>query len=201
METNENILSLQSILSCDNLSVGVTDELNLMLRREKEKKVKKLHKYSISGPHKSGNRTLYKTRAPWLPSKTLNRNNYNDLIDALYDHYKQSFHLDPSVQQIFEQMIDEYEKDGILTNLTLAHYKADWNKHMVESGCEWLDKPIKDVLPGQIYDYYRHLTAGGKMKRSTFNNLKSVVNAVFNYAYNHNIPCTKASLVDTRRKR
>ncbi|MCR4656711.1 MAG: site-specific integrase [Lachnospiraceae bacterium] len=39
------------------------------------------------------------------------------------------------------------------------------------------------------------------MKRATFNNLKTVVNAVFDYAITRNITCTKASLVNTRRLR
>lgn len=39
------------------------------------------------------------------------------------------------------------------------------------------------------------------MKRSTFNNLKTVVNAVFDYAINRNVTCTKASLVNTKRLR
>ncbi len=57
------------------------------------------------------------------------------------------------------------------------------------------------MLPGQIFQHYQAITANCSMKRSIFNNLKTVVNAVFDYGINHNVGCTKASLVDTHRLR
>ncbi len=195
----DHIDSLHSLLSCGNLSSDTADELQNMLRKEKERKVKEKHTYSISGPHKSGNRMLYKTRAPWLPSKILNRQSYNDLIDALYEHYYGNPFDDYTVRQMYDAMISDYENNHIVSNLTLVHYKADWDKYITKKGCIWLDMPIKKVLPEQIINHYRLLTADCTMKRSTFNNVKTVVNAVFDYAINKNATCTKASLVSTKR--
>ena len=96
-------------------------------------------------------------------------------------------------------MIKYYDDNHIVSNLTLTHYKADWKKYIVDKHCEWLNKPIKTVLPDQIYEHYRFLTADRTMKRSTFRNLKTVVNAVFDFAINRNVACTKASLVSTKR--
>lgn len=121
------------------------------------------------------------------------------MIDALYNHYFSNPLDDASVQEVYDMMIEGYEKDRLLSNLTLAHYKSDWKKYMIEAGCEWLNKPISKILPEQVYNHYRLITADHKMKRSTFNNLKSVVNAVFDYAIIHNIPCIKTRDISTRR--
>lgn len=197
-----DINALQSLLFCDNLSSDTVGELSSMVRKEKERKVLLKHNYKISGPFKSGNRTIYTTRAPWISSnKKLSRTEYDDLIDALYDHYYTNPFDDCTVQEMYEQMIKYYEDNQLVSYLTLIHYKSDWNKYMVKRECEWLNKPIKDILPGQIFEHYRVLTANCAMKRSAFNNLKTVVNAVFDFAINRNINCTKASLVDTRRLR
>jgi len=106
-----------------------------------------------------------------------------------------------TVQEVFERMTAEYEDTHVLANLTLVHYKADWKKYIIGKGCKWLNAPIKNVKPSQIFDHYRTITADCVMKRSTFNNLKSIVNAVFDYAIIHDIPCVKASTVDTKRLR
>lgn len=194
-----DIATLQSILSCGNLSLDTTGELSSMLRKEKEKKVLEKHKFKISGPFRTGNKTYYTTRAPWTTSKKIGRLTYNDIIEALYEHYYSDSISDLTVQEVFELMIKEYEESHFLSHLTLIHYKSDWNKYIVGRKCKWLNVPIKDVLTGQIYEHYQLLTVDGSIKRSTFNNVKSVVNAVFNYAINNNIQCVKASYIDTHR--
>ena len=199
MEHNETVLSLQNLLKSDMLDAGVADNITTMLRREKENQVLKIHTYKISGPFKSGNKMVYNTRAPWTASKKLSSISYERLIDTLYDHYFDDRTKEASVQDIFEKMVEYYESDHIVANLTLIHYKADWRKYIVEKQCKWLHKPIKDVSPGQIFDHYRRITADCVMRRSTFNNVKTVVNAVFDYAYILDIPVAKASLVKTSR--
>lgn len=201
MERNETIISLQNLLDSDMLDVSVADNVSLMIRREKEKRVLQFHTYKIAGPFKSRDREIYRTTAPWMPAGRLNRNSYNDLIDALYDHYFEKDFQEYTVRQMFEAMIEYYEKNHLVSNLTLTHYKSDWNKYIVEKGCEWLDMAISKVLPEQIFEHYRLLTAGETMKRSTFNNVRTVVNSVFDYAINKNVTCTKARLVSTRRLR
>lgn len=201
MENVDKILSLQSLLEDDTLDASVADNVSLMIRREKEKTVLQQHKYKIAGPFKSRDREIYRTTAPWMDGGRLNRNSYDDLIDALYEHYFNNTIQDYTVRQMYEAMIEHFEKDHIVSNLTLTHYKADWNKYIVEKGCEWLDMSITKVLPEQIFEHYKLLTAGETMKRSTFNNVKTVVNAVFDYAINKNVTCTKASLVSTKRLR
>ncbi|MBR6359140.1 MAG: tyrosine-type recombinase/integrase, partial [Lachnospiraceae bacterium] len=118
---------------------------------------------------------------------------------ALYEHYFVETLPNDTAQDMFDKMCKEYEVENRIANLTLVHYRADWKKYMVDAGCEWLNIPIRKVLPEQIENHYRRITAGAAIKRSTFNNVKSVVNAVFDYAIIHNIPCTKARNISTRR--
>ncbi len=205
MEENNALLSLQNLLQSAKLDMDDADKISRMIRKEKERQVLKKHKYKIGGPYKSRNRTIWQTRAPWLPSKNLNRQSYDELIDALYQYYyEDSIKNDPkqaTVQQIFEQMMADYEQMNVFTNLTVVHYKADWKKHIVDKNCKWLNVPIKDVLPGQVYEHYRFITANCAIKRSTFNNVKSVVNAVFDYAINRNISCISTRTISTRNLR
>ncbi|MCR4657675.1 MAG: tyrosine-type recombinase/integrase [Lachnospiraceae bacterium] len=196
-----DIKALQSISECGNLSVDTADELLRMLKKEKERKVLEKHNYKISGPFTSGNRVVYTTRAPWLSSRKASRNRYEDLIDLLYDHYYGNSFEDLTVSEIFERMIADYNEAHLVSHLTLVHYKADWDKYIVKKNCQWLDMPISKVRPEQILEHYRRLTAGEAMKRSTFNNVKTVVNAVFDYAIKKNVDCIKASHVSTRRLR
>lgn len=194
-----DLQALQSFLSCDMFSMDTLGEISSMVRKEKEKHVLQFHKYKITGPCVCGNGTYFTTRAPWLPAKRINRSKYDDLIDCLYDHYCSSSNDNITVQQVFEQMMNEYEELALMSHLTLVHYRSDWNKHVVGNGAKWLDNPIKSVMSGQVYDFYRMITAGEKMKRSTFCNVKTVVNAVFDYAINHDIPCIKTSHIATNR--
>ncbi len=199
MDNTEKIYALQSLISCDNLAVDTAGELSSMLRKEKEKQVLQLHKFKITGPCVCGNGTYFTTRAPWTAAKRINRSKYNDLIDCLYEYYCSSSNDNITVRQVYEQMIQEYEEKSLVSYLTLVHYKADWNKYVVRKDPVWLDKPIKSVMPGQIYDFYREITANEDIRRSTFNNVKTVINVVFDYAFNRNIPCIKTTHIATNK--
>lgn len=200
-DMDEKILALQSLLSCDTVGSEVTNAVLDVIRREKENKVLKVHKYKISGPIVTKKQVIWSTRCPWLSYPKINRSSYEDVIDFLYEHYFGDDNDNITVQEVFEKMMAEYEQNNVLAYLSIVHYKADWKKHIVEKGCEWLDKPIKNVKPSQVFDHYRKITANCVMKRSTFNNVKTVVNAVFDYAIIHDIPCIKARSVDTKRLR
>ncbi|MBE5849884.1 MAG: hypothetical protein E7298_06970 [Lachnospiraceae bacterium] len=193
-----NLFALQSFLSCANLDTEDTSSILQMIRKEKEKQVLQLHKYKISGPFQTGKQVYFTTRCPWLPSKKLNRNNYNDIIDELYEHYYGSTNDKKTVREVFERMIKDYEENNKKNHLTLVHYKNDWNKYVVGKGAKWLDKPIGKVLPSQIFDFYNDLTVDNTMLKSTFTNVKTVVNAVFDYAINNDISCIKASEISTK---
>nr|MCR5301572.1 site-specific integrase [Lachnospiraceae bacterium] len=106
-----------------------------------------------------------------------------------------------TVREMFEKMVEDYTINKVVSNLTLSHYQADWRKYVEETSCDWLDMPIKSVLPEQIAAHYKMLTAGCHMKQSTFRNVKTVVNAVFDYAIVKNVSCTKASNIATRHLR
>ena len=200
MERNENVISLQALLKNGTLNPDAVNGITEVIRREQEKEtqVLKLHKYSIGGPYISKGRTVFKTRAPWLPSKSIQRNSYGELIYALYDHYFTETLPNDTVQEVYEKMLSEYDEQGRFSYLTLVHYRSDWKKYMIEAECEWLNSPIRLVKPEQIYDHYRKITAGARLNRSTFNNVKSVVNAVFDFGIIHNIPCVKARDIGTR---
>ena len=214
---DEKILALQDLLKDGTLDASVADNVSLMIRREKEKQVLQQHTYKIAGSFKSRDREIYRTTAPWMPAGRLNRNSYDDLIDALYEHYCGNPFLGYTVQQMFEAMIQERENAGIYANLTITHYKADWKKFMRGEACknlddyakdeikpikcDWVDKPVRDITPSKIWDHYKKLTAGCRMQRSTFNNVRSIVNAVFDYAIIHDVPCTKAKEVSTKELR
>ncbi|MCR5237022.1 MAG: site-specific integrase [Lachnospiraceae bacterium] len=193
-----NLIALQSMVSSGNLDTEDTNSVLKMIRKEKEKQVLQSHKYKISGPFKTGKQVYFTTRCPWLPSKKLNRNNYNDIIDELYEHYYGSTNDRITVREVYERMIKDYEDNNKKNHLTLVHYKADWDKYVVGKGAKWLDKPIAGVLSSQVFEFYSDLTANEAMLKSTFTNVKTVINAVFDYAINNDIPCIKASEVSIK---
>ncbi len=196
-----DIISLQSLLSCDTLSSETADNIMSMIKKEKERKVLQFHIYDIGGPYKCGNGVYYTTHAPWVKCERINRKDRDDLIDVLYDHYFPTTNQLLTVLEVYKNMLQYYEQEKIVSNLTLVHYKADWEKYIVKADCKWVDKPIKDVTPGQIFEHYRRITADCAIQRSTFNNVKTVVNAVFSYAYIQDIPCIDARQIDTSRLR
>lgn len=196
---NSNITALQSFLSHGNVSKEVTDALSDVIRKEKEKQVLQFHKYKISGPFVTKKQVIWSTRCPWLPNKKVNRGSYADIIDFLYEHYNGSANNKMTVREVYDRMIKEYEEEHTLSYLTLVHYKADWNKHVIGNKAEWLDKPIIEVKNTHILAFYRKITGDGIMKRSTFSNVKTVVNAVFDYGINNDISCIKASMIATNR--
>ena len=121
MNGNVDLDALQSLLFHDNLSVDMAGAISQMIRKEKERRVLQVHKYKISGPFttKKG-QAYFTTRCHWTKSNKLNRNNYDDLIDELYDHYFANPLDQYSVQQIYEQMIEYYEKDNLIARIALA---------------------------------------------------------------------------------
>lgn len=198
MYNDKDLTALQSLLSCDTLDSDIAGAVSNMVRKEKEKRVLQVHKYKISGPF-GKDRVIYTTRCPWVESKKVNRKSYDDLIDYLFEHYFVEPESQVTVREVYELMIKEYEETHILSELTLAHYKADWNKNVVGKGAKWLDKPIANVTSSHLYAFYRTITAGAAMRHSTFCNVKTVINAVFDYAITMDIPCIKASHISTSR--
>ena len=104
-----------------------------------------------------------------------------ELLEKLYDYYF------AAKKWTFEEMYDawikslnEDVKNEIITYNTLAHHKSIYN-HFIK--CSLInDKKIVDIKISEITKFYKVCVGNQKITRNDLNNIKTVMNGVFEYA-------------------
>lgn len=154
---------------------------------------------------------MWTTRAVWKgDGAKLMKPSEEEIIDELFKHYYLEASKDITVKEVYKLWLIERESNKRISSLTVEHNKADWERYWagrpltdkeIRAGKEQfdrssiLDMKIKDVKVRDIRKRYEELTGDGRITKRTFNNLRSVINGVFAYAYDHDIPCIDASRV------
>ena len=205
---------------------GTVDEEDILLfdmitakeRKLKKKAVEEVHQNTITELNidKHGNGkivTLYQTNAPWKESGKIRKSNLDDLYEELFEHYYG--HMTPTltVAEAFELWMQEREKQNSANYLTRVHNRADWNHYFMgrpitkeekKEGKEqfeqasFVHKKISDVKVTEIVRHYKLLIGNERITKKAFTNAKSVLNGVFSYAANHDIPCINPYSINTK---
>lgn len=216
--------ALQKLVDSDILShadaTGIKDMLKEKEKERKRKIAAVLSKHlNKHGKPYSIKRIKYQlrgvvtekwtTRAPWRGQDAkVMKNTYEEVIDELYAHY---FPSEPSLDlltlsEVFELWYEDKRETGIVSSLTLEHYRADWNRYfcglsskksvLSYKRCPLLEKPIRKIKAHEIRALYESLTGdGSKLTKKCFYNLRGLIVGAFAYAFNLGIDCIDAGRV------
>lgn len=157
-------------------------EMRKNLENVIEKQLKGVHTNKICQT-KDGR---FKTHNPQIIKKTR-----LDLLIALYEHY---FHEKPqlepeTIQTLFEKWSDNYMKrieQGHRSISTLNRYKQFYNRFLADNPIA--DRDVTKITYSELKDYYAEITAHQAITRKQLNNVKTLINALFDFARDKDIP-------------
>ncbi len=165
---------------CYNLD-GYDPEFNLMKEKhnleEKEYLVLKEHKNKITPPNEKY--SSYRTRASWCPSGRLIRKSYEEIINALYEHYFGISVNDLTFAQAIEEMTETRLKNKTISFNTAKHYLDDSKKYIPSA---LANKPIVSIKKSHIINYFDDLIGDGSLiSKKTVSNIKTIFNKTFDF--------------------
>ena len=180
------IESFKNLMQYDMLGVHshAYDDMCKELEKQIENRLKGVHKNKIfrtkDGRYKTHNPEMIKT-------------NKIDLMIALYEYY---FHEKPEVipkkrtiKYLFPKWLKTYKvliEQGHRSVGSLRHYESDYNKYL--SGSELENVDITTIKFRDIKGFYSKITAHQAITRKTLNNVKTLINQIFDYARDRDIP-------------
>ena len=180
------IESFKNLMQYDMLGVHshAYDDMRKELEKQIENRLKGVHKNKIfrtkDGRYKTHNPEMIKT-------------NKIDLMIALYEYY---YHEKPEVipkkrtiKYLFPEWLKTYKvliEQGHRSVGSLRHYESDYNKYL--SGSELENVDITTIKFRDIKGFYSKITAHQAITRKTLNNVKTLINQIFDYARDRDIP-------------
>lgn len=186
------IMSLKNVLA--GLTIGIDspaliDEMKSRLETKYEKAVMQVHRNTIC-QLKDGR---WKTKNPQIAKQTR-----LELLEALYTYYYGKALY--TVEELFVLWIDEFKKDTLLGHrsiLTHDRFLSDWDRFYKGTSLASMD--VTTIKVSHIKSFYKEITAGGAIARSTLTNAKTLLNHIFDYAVDHDyVPYNVARSVNTR---
>ncbi len=183
----DNLISrYQSALGYDKIYLNshAVNDMRRDLETQIEKKLKGVHKNKICQTADG----RFKTHNPQVIKKTK-----LELLIALYEYY---FHKTPlptrnrnTIKTLYPQWLKEYDiliEQGHRSVGSKRHYEGDYRKHLV--GSELENKDITKITYQEIKNYYAGITANQTITRKNLNNVKTLINHIFDYARDKNLP-------------
>lgn len=154
-------------------------EIKRMKFKIKEKEVLREHKNEITRPTIKYN--CWKTRVRGAKNDQIVRSTYEKLIEALYDFYFNKKPKPLTLGDCIKKWISSREESGAIEYATALHYLDDYKKYVQGSFID--NKDITTITKAQFISFFEKLAGDGSdMRKSTFNNVRTVVNGGFNYA-------------------
>ena len=111
------------------------------------------------------------------------------VIDKLFDIFigKSTIGTKGSVTltDLFEEFIEDREKDPDYTAHTVRKNICDWNTFFKDTPL--VQAPVSSILPADLMDHFKKMTEGRKMTRHAFGNAKGLLNQLFDLAFEKNL--------------
>ena len=183
---DNSILTFKRIMQCDKLFLNshAVNQMRNDLETQIENKLKGVHHNKICQIADG----RFKTHNPQIIKRTK-----LELLIALYEYY---FHETPlparkknTIKSLFPQWMESYKiliEQGHRSVGSQRHYESDYNKYL--SGSELETADITAIKFQDIKSFYARITANQAITRKTLNNVKTLVNQIFDYARDQNIP-------------
>lgn len=85
-----------------------------------------------------------------------------------------------TIRTLFDTSIEAKSSDPDISSLTIDRYYQLWNKYYDHS--KIADKPIKNIKASELKLFFKEICAGRTLSRKAFNNVKSIMNMVYDLA-------------------
>ena len=182
MQIDTLILSLNECYTSDK-SVALLNELERKRFILEEQGVLEIHKNKIFIQNHN-NKTQYRTR---LNGKDITATSYEVLIDKLFKIYY-PYGLKPTFSSLYAEWHDKYEKkvtQGHKSIGSLKRHEFYYNKYLKDNRLSQMD--VSKLKQSDIYEYFEEITANQGVTRKELNNLKTLLNALYDLAIIKNI--------------
>lgn len=171
------LLILQEAYEC-----GILDatEVAKKISMTKENFVKERHPYSISS-RKDG-RYITTVRKEDEERQQISAPTYEELISKLYDYYNDR-KKDYTIKDLYEEWIANRDKQVLDEMLDLKTVKRDeehWEKYY--AGTKLVTTPVKKITTKILNEFLNASITTFKLSRKEFNNMKTILIAVFTLA-------------------
>ncbi len=171
------LLILQEAYEC-----GILDatEVAKKIIMTKENFVKERHPYSISS-RKDG-RYITTIRKEDEERQQISAPTYEELISKLYDYYNDR-KKDYTIKDLYEEWIANRDKQVLDEMLDLKTVKRDeehWEKYY--AGTKLVTTPVKKITTKMLNEFLNASITAFKLSRKEFNNMKTILNAVYTLA-------------------
>ncbi|MDF2804530.1 MAG: site-specific integrase [Anaerocolumna sp.] len=171
------LLVLQEAYEC-----GILDatEVAMKINMTKEKFVKERHPYSIS-IRKDG-RCITTVRKEGEERQQIAAPTYEELISKLYDYYNDR-KRDYTISDLYEVWVEKREKQVLDEMIDLKTVKRDeehWEKYY--AGTKLVTTPVKKITTKMLNEFLNASITTFKLLRKEMNNMKTILNAVYQLA-------------------
>lgn len=161
---------------------GILDatEVAIKINMTKENFVKERHPYSISS-RKDG-RFITTVRKEDEKRQQIAAPSYVELISKLYDYYNDR-KSDYTISDLYELWVEKRKKqsvEGIIDVKTVKRDEQHWRKYYADN--KLVTIPIKKITTRMLNDFLNDSVTTFKLSRKEFNNMKTILHAVFQIA-------------------
>ena len=191
INADTNLLkSLTCLASFNNMSMEEMSQMMIMLQERNA--ILSLHKSNISQNPKD---MRWRTRLP--NGKQIVKTRREDLEDVVIMYYKRRSYAQDTITQsadlqllinctlktLYPRWLEQRKRE--VCKSTLADDIANWNKYIASS--EISDISLQNLSTKMLKDWAAQLLNEHQMKRKYFNNIKSVLNSLLDYAVGDDI--------------
>jgi integrase len=161
---------------------GILDatEVAIKINMTKENYVKERHPYSISS-RKDG-RFITTVRKEDEERQQIAAPSYVELISKLYDYYNDR-KSDCTISDLYEMWVEKRGKQSVEGTIDIKTVKRDeqhWCKYYANN--KLVTIPIKKITTKMLNDFLNDSITTFKLSRKEFNNMKTILNAVYQIA-------------------
>lgn len=113
------------------------------------------------------------------------RKNRDDCIQAVYEFFYGK--MDKDLGDVYLLWLQSYSRlveQGHRSSITIDSYRGYYKKYIEGSVIE--STPIRNIKTINLHKFYADCAAGGSLTRKSLNNLRALVNHIFNYAVLNN---------------
>lgn len=166
---------------------GILDatEVAIKINMTKEIYVKERHPYSISS-RKDG-RFITTVRKEDEERQQISAPSYVELISKLYDYYNDR-KRDYTISDLYELRVEKREKqsvDGTIDIKTVKRDEQHWRKYYADNKIVTI--PVRKITTRMLKDFLNDSITTFKFSRKEFNNMKTILNAVYQEAMDKEI--------------
>ena len=192
------ILRLHDSLNCDTLlDTSITGLSNNKHMRELKKDLEKqiieeIHPYKIY--HGNDAKEQWITYLPDLKNegkrKKLRRTTYEELCKALIEFYRDQYHLDMTMEELFQDWARFRRDETSAKPGTVRKDVGLWKKYIstaAPDGKQIGRMRVTDITTKLLYQYFRSLTKDREHTHQAVTNIRSILNGMLGYAVEREI--------------